>query len=288
VSAAELATRGSFAIRYWGVRGSIATPGPGTLRYGGNTSCVEIRCGDQRFVLDAGTGIRGLGDQLLATGDPVRLTLLFSHLHWDHIQGLPFFLPAYQDSTELTIGCARREGVRLHDVLENQMTYPTSPVEFDEVCTATFNLLEFDAGETLTFGDVTVRTALLNHPGQATAYRFEYKGASFVHATDHEHGNEVIDAGLVALAQGADYLSYDSSYTEEEYAGVRGQAHIGWGHSTWEEAVKVAQRAEVRHLVLFHHDPAHNDDQMDAIHAQAKERFPQTVVAREGMEILLA
>ena len=276
-----------FSVRYWGVRGSIATPGLGTARYGGNTSCVEVRCGDQRFVIDSGTGIRGLGDALMATGRPVECHLLYSHLHWDHIQGLPFFMPAYCDTTTVHVYAARRDDTDLATVLQRQMTYPNSPVEW-EALGANFAIQEFNAGETLEIGGVRIRTCVLNHPGEATAYRFEYAGRSFVHATDHEHGDTAIDAGLTALAEGADYLSYDASYTEEEYAGSRGQAHIGWGHSTWEEAVALSQRAGVRNLVLFHHDPAHDDEQMDAIHAQAKERFAATLAAREGMVIELA
>ncbi len=278
-----------FLVRYWGVRGSIATPGPETARYGGNTSCVEVQCGDQVLILDGGTGIRLLGNDLLkrakARADVVRATILFTHLHWDHIQGFPFFAPAFVRGTELDFWSEHRIEVTLFDVLRGHMAQPTFPVNMDDMAaTMRFHVVERDGSFDL--GPVHVRTAPLNHPGGATAYRIEYAGKSFVHATDHEHpADGSIWEPLRKLADGANVLDYDATYTNGEYHGDRGMSHVGWGHSTWQEAVRMAQAAKVRRLVIFHHDPDHSDEQLDRIAVEAKEGHGDTVVAYEGLEL---
>jgi phosphoribosyl 1,2-cyclic phosphodiesterase len=172
-------------IKFWGVRGSIASPGPETAGVGGNTSCVEVRCGAARFILDAGTGVRRLGEALMAEG-PVRATLLLSHLHWDHIQGLPFFVPAYLPSTKLAvIGSTHGVGT-LMDTLAAQMAAPNFPVRLDELG-AEITYREVRHGQAFDIGDVRVRVAKLNHPGGVLAYRLEHEGRSVVYATDTEH-----------------------------------------------------------------------------------------------------
>ncbi len=266
-------------LRFRGVRGSLATPGLATAAVGGNTSCVEVVVGDTRIVLDAGSGLRGLGDELVA-GGPSQTTLLLSHLHWDHIQGLPFFTPIYLPGHRVEVVSGPNGVMPLADALRRQMSAPFFPVEFDEV-SAQVSTREARAGEALKIGDVTVRMARLNHPDPVWGYRLEHGGRSVVYATDTEH-YECVDPVLRKLAAGADTLIYDAQYTPEEYRGEAGPARVGWGHSTWTAAVELARAAGVRQLVLFHHDPRRDDDAVAAIEARARASFPSTVAAREG------
>jgi len=268
-------------IRFWGVRGSIASPGPETVRTGGNTPCVEVRCGDARIVLDAGTGLRGLGQRMLREG--VReLTLLSSHTHWDHIQGLPFFLPAWLPGHRVAI--AGPSSIR--EALEAQMTPPCFPVALTDM-KADLEVRALASGDRFDVGPLSVRAAALNHPGGVLGYRIEHRGASVVYATDTEH-YACPDPHLVELARGADVLIYDAMYTPDEYAGRVGPAKVGWGHSTWEAGVAVADAAGVDRLVLFHHDPQRTDEGVDAIEREAALRRPGTIASREGDELSLA
>ncbi len=264
-----------FAVRFWGVRGSIAAPGPATADVGGNTSAVEVRCGEQVLVLDAGTGLRALGDDFMRRGVR-RVDLLLSHLHWDHIQGLPFFLPLYVPGTELSIyGPAWGSG-GLAGALGRQMAAPGFPVEFDDVG-AKLRLSEVRHRSRLGLGEVRVTTAKLNHPGGVLGYRVEFGGRTLVYATDTEHF-ECIDPVLRELAEGADLLVYDAQYTAEEYP-----SKVGWGHSTFEAACQLAKAARVKQLALFHHDPRRDDASVSQIEARARLLFPNTTAAREGM-----
>ncbi len=274
----------TMSIRFWGVRGSIASPGPETAAVGGNTSCVEVRCGDARIVLDAGTGLRNLGNALVRTGEPQTLTLLLSHFHWDHIQGLPFFVPAYMRQTKLcVVGSSERHSLR--EKLSRQMTEPHFPVQLDDL-SAELTYREARMGEPFDIGDVHVRVARLNHPGGVFAYRLEHEGKSIVYATDTEHDTPVahslgaIDRELCELARGADVMIYDAQYTPEEYP-----SKVGWGHSTYAAGAAVAKTAGVKKLVLFHHDPARDDAGVGKIEDAARALFADSVAAREGMEI---
>lgn len=268
-------------VRFWGVRGSVPSPGPSTAGVGGNTSCVELRCGDELIVLDAGTGIRRLGETLMRRASPVSATLLFSHVHWDHIQGFPFFGPLFHPDTRLEL-IGRPEVGTLKDVLTRQMTYPTFPVDLASVPAR----LQFREVPDRPFrvGAFEVQAAPLHHPNGCLAYRVSALGRSVVYATDTEpHDDGSLDTALVELARGADVLIYDAQYTPDEYAHKR-----GWGHSTWTEAVRVADAAQVGHLVLFHHDPGHDDDAVAEIERAAAARFSSTCAAREGLEIVLS
>jgi len=268
-------------VRFWGVRGSIASPGPDTSRVGGNTSCVEVRAEGTRIVLDAGTGIRRLGEQLVRDGNADPITILLSHLHWDHIQGLPFFLPAYLPSTELAIfGQAP-----LAAALTQQMQQPVFPVRLDEL-PAKLALRETKPGDVFHVGAVRVRVAKQNHPGGSLAYRLELPGAVVVYATDTEHF-ACVDPALRALAEGADLLIYDSQYTPEEYGGAVGRAKLGWGHSTYVAGAELAKAAGVGHYVLFHHDPQRSDAAVAEIEDKARALFPRSTAAREGMVVVL-
>lgn len=266
-------------IRFWGVRGSIASPGPDTATVGGNTSCVEVLCGTQRILLDAGTGLRALGQHLITRGESsAPLALLLSHYHWDHIQGLPFFLPAYMTSAALTIVGAANGICSLRQTLEQQMSAPVFPVRFAELA-ARIEPREIAPSETFTLGDVQVRTARGHHPGGVTAYRLDHGGKSIVYATDTEH-YACVDPALRALCDGADMLVYDAQYTQEEYG-----AKVGWGHSTYLAGAELARAAGVGALVLFHHDPARSDGAVADLEAKARALFERTVAAREGLEI---
>lgn len=276
----------SLTVRFWGVRGSVAAPGPRTAAFGGNTSCVEVRCGADLIILDAGTGLRGLGDRLLSAGRPVAASVLFSHVHWDHIQGFPFFAPLFRSDTELALFGSPDQG-SLESALRQQMTAPNFPVQLGAV-PARLTYGELELGQPFAVGGARVRAKRLNHPDGVLAYRIEYDGRALVFATDTEHYADAIDRDLVALAEGADLLIYDAQYTPEEYAGVIGGPRAGWGHSTWVEGIRVARAAGVGSLVLFHHDPGHDDAAVAAIERSASTVLPGTVAAREGLEIHLA
>ena len=262
------------SVHFHGVRGSIAAPGITTARVGGNTSCVEVIAGDTRIVLDAGTGLRALGDRLITTG-PTATTILLSHLHWDHIQGLPFFTPIYVPGNWVEVVTGGNGVMPLEAALRRQMSAPFFPVDLDDV-RGQLRWREPRIGEAFHVGDVRVTMAKLNHPDPVYGYRLDYAGASIVYATDTEHF-ACVDPNLVRLAAGADVLIYDAQYTPEEYPGK-----VGWGHSTWEAAAALAATAGVRQLVLYRHDPRRSDEQVAAIEARAAAVRPGTIAAREG------
>jgi phosphoribosyl 1,2-cyclic phosphodiesterase len=275
----------STKIRFWGVRGSIASPGAETAGVGGNTSCVEILAGDTRLICDAGTGMRRLGESLVKEG-PSEMTLLLSHLHWDHIQGLPFFLPAYVPGNRIAVVGRPTAESSLREALEDQMKAPHFPVRFADLG-AEVGFHHVSPGQVTHVGDAVIRSAQGNHPGGVTAYRIEHRGRSVVYATDTEHYS-CVDPALLALAAGADVLIYDAQYTPEEYEGKIGRSKVGWGHSTWEAATTLAEQAEVSELVLFHHDPQRTDEGVKEVERAAQTRFSSTVAAREGMTFELA
>ena len=275
-------------ITFWGVRGSIPTPGPDTVEIGGNTSCVEVRAGKALVIFDGGTGLRMLGQKLLKEG-PLTAHIFFSHVHWDHIQGFPFFAPAFLPGNTIHLYGGNNVSRTLEETLAGQMDYPSFPVHLTELgAKMTFadleegQVLELDAGDGEKFKITTGRG---NHPNGVWAYRFEYKGKSAVYATDTEHYS-IVDPKLVKLAKDADILIYDSQYTPEEYAGSAGKpGKVGWGHSTIDEAAKLANAAGVKKLVLFHHDPLQNDAAVREKERRTKEWFPNTVAAYEGLTL---
>jgi phosphoribosyl 1,2-cyclic phosphodiesterase len=270
----------TFHVRFHGVRGSLATPGLATAGVGGNTSCVEVTCDDTRIVLDAGTGLRAIGDALAATGGSAT-TLLLSHLHWDHIQGLPFFTPIYLPGHSVEVISGPNGVLPLEAALRRQMSAPFFPVDFEEV-SSQLRAREARAGEAIAIGPATVRLARLNHPDPVWGYRIEHGGRSVVYATDTEH-YACVDPVLARLARSADVLIYDAQYTPDEYPGK-----VGWGHSTWAAAVELAKAAGVKTLILFHHDPRRSDGAVAELEARAREVFPSVVAAREGLVLDLA
>jgi phosphoribosyl 1,2-cyclic phosphodiesterase len=262
------------SIKFWGVRGSIPAPGPSTVRFGGNTSCVEIRGGDDVCIFDMGSGLRRLGESL--GGKPAKASVFLSHYHWDHIQGLPFFGPAYNPGSALDIYGPVREGRDVRTILSGQMVPPYFPVTLDAF-RARLGFHTVVNGQTVTVGQTRVTASELNHPNGVLAYRIERLGKSVVYATDTEHGTDADDA-LVALARGAEALIYDAMYTEDEYS----KGKTGWGHSTWVAGLRLCERAGCKRLVLFHHEPTRHDEDLEALLAQATSHGGSALVAREG------
>ncbi len=272
----------SMMVKFWGVRGSIACPGPGFLRYGGNTSCVEVQVAGKRVVLDAGTGLCSLGRQMMAEG-PSEATLLLSHTHWDHISGFPFFAPAFTPSYHLRVLAGHLEPpYTVQSVLAGQMTYPFFPVPL-RAMTSQPVFEDFKIGTTLDLGEgVLARTERLCHPDRATAYRVEGEGVSLCYVTDTEHTPGSLDQTLLEFVRGTDLMIYDATYTDEEF-----DRYKGWGHSTWQEAIRLANAADVRQLALFHHSHLREDDAMDVIDAAAQAARKDTFAAREGLTLTL-
>lgn len=270
----------ALSIRFWGVRGSCPSPGPETALVGGNTSCVEVVAGGTHIALDAGTGLRRLGSALMGSpGKPTELTVLLSHVHWDHIQGLPFFAPIYVPGTKLVLGCGATT-TPLRDSLRRQMSAPNFPVDWNDL-PSSIEYRELRDGASLQVGDATVHIARANHPDAVFAYRIEHAGHSVVYATDTEH-YACVDPRLLSLARDADVLVYDAQYLPEEYDGKAGPSRVGWGHSTYEAGAALAHAARVSKLVLFHHDPSRADDAVAAIEERARSTFDDVVAAREG------
>lgn len=265
------------------MRGSIPSPGPETARYGGNTPCVEIRAGDELFIFDLGTGVRELG---ASTEGPLDAHIFVSHYHYDHLQGLPFFGPIFDPRNRFTFRGPTRNGRTVKEVLSGHQQQPFFPVTVEMVFRAQCEYQGFEAGDRVKIGGATVSAIEANHPGGNLAYRVDYKGKSIVYATDTEHGTDR-DTQLVEFARGAEVLIYDAMYTEDEYLGRSGSPKIGWGHSTWQSAVRIAEEADIGTLVLFHHDPTRNDEAVDALLKTVKKHRKQTVAAREGMVLKL-
>ncbi|MFO0723517.1 MAG: MBL fold metallo-hydrolase [Myxococcota bacterium] len=279
-------------ITFWGTRGSIATAGPSFQRFGGNTTCIEITHGAGRIIIDAGTGLRGLGEKLMAEArslqKKIRASFLFTHLHWDHIQGFPFFAPGFRPDTELELfGPSDESGtLDLEHSLDKQMTPPNFPVPLGAMrATKVFHTI--GDGATITRDDFSVKARALTHPQGSLGYRIEAGGKVFCFATDVEHLAEGIDPALLELARGADLFVYDAQYTTEEYEGKVGPCRKGWGHSTYAAAAEIAKAAGVKALGLFHHDPTHDDAMVEAIEHEARTLFLPTFATREGTTVCL-
>ena len=264
-------------VKLWGVRGSIPTPVAANLGYGGNTTCIEVRhAGQPPIIFDGGSGLRELGVALtreFPAGGPCHI--FFTHFHWDHIQGVPFIIPVYHPGWHINFHSVHEPEV-LEGYLMDQMRAPYFPVSMPAALAARTYARVHDTG-TRMGDDLRIKPFALHHPNGAHGYRLDAGGHSIVFAFDHEHGDAAVDHGLIKHAAGADILIYDAQYTVEEY-----EARKGWGHSTWEQAVRIAKAAGVKQLVLIHHDPMHSDAVVSGIVEQARAVFPNTIGATEG------
>lgn len=266
-------------LRLWGTRGSIPTPTAANLGHGGNTSSIQVLIPghpEATFIFDAGTGIHALGHSLAhETGR--HLHIFLTHFHWDHIQGLPGFAPLFSPQNTITF-YSSHPPEDLRRILAAQMAAPYFPIDFESL-PSTRRFVQLPPQPTQIHG-LAIEPFALHHPGGATGYRISRDGATIVYATDHEHGNPAADARLLHAATNADILLYDAQYAPELYP-----HRIGWGHSTWLEAVRLANRAHIKQLVLFHHDPTHDDATLHRILTQAREHFPNTTTATEGITL---
>jgi phosphoribosyl 1,2-cyclic phosphodiesterase len=292
-------------VRFWGTRGSIPTPGASTVKYGGNTSCVELRTDDQILIFDAGTGIRNLGNQLLEEFDsrPLTIHVFISHTHWDHIQGFPFFLPAYEEQTTLHLYGPPGRDKSLEKLLKIQMDSDYFPVELGDMSP---NIDIHEVREPQKLGKLTVEPFYLNHPALCLAYGISDGRRKIVYATDNEPYYDVLHEKSRRGSQASDFPTYldekfveflsqadlyigEAQYTNEEY-----ELKKGWGHSPLESTVRFAVQANVKKLALFHHDPLHDDQFVDRMIEDAKQLIElyagktECVGAREGMEIVVS
>jgi phosphoribosyl 1,2-cyclic phosphodiesterase len=267
-------------IKFWGVRGSTPTPERRNSRYGGNTPCIEVRLDNGTLIiLDCGSGMRGLGKSLLREyGErPIHAYIFLTHFHWDHIQGIPFFLPLYRKGNVFLFHSVLRKGLELKGAVEGQMVNPYFPVDMS-VMGSTRHFYDLDE-HPINLNGAIISSAPLNHPGECVAYRIDADGASFVLSTDTEPGSAFHDRAVRELAKGADVFVYDSQYTPEQLIGEK----KGWGHSSWLEGTRIAADSGAKRLVLFHHDPDHDDLFVDGLVEKARQEFPSACAGAEGM-----
>lgn len=278
----QVASSDRLQIRFWGVRGSTCASGPQFVEFGGHTPCIEIRCGERLFIVDAGTGLAALGAEIGGAA-PRKIDILLSHLHLDHVGGLPFFKPALmsQDRVIRTY-CGNMDGESAMHSLDQLYVPPLFPVRLGQL-PASFEHHGFKAGETLTFDDgAKVETHPLNHPGGATGYRFRHGARSVCYISDVEHSDPWPDPALAAFVRDADLMIYDGMFSDAEYCNCR-----GWGHSTWEKGVELAKGAGVKALAIVHHYPGHDDAYLRAAEAKMQAVLPTAFMARERQCVTL-
>lgn len=269
-----------FWVRFWGVRGSIAVSGRQYQRYGGNTICIEMRCGPHTLIFDAGSGARPAGLSLLENG-VTDFDLFFTHCHYDHIVGMPFFAPLYRPGFHVTAWSGHLAGtMTTREMMKSFMRPPWFPVPI-EICRADITCNDFHSGDVLTPREgLTVRTGSLNHPGNCIGYRVEWSGKVVALISDTEHMPGELDPNVLELIRDADLVIYDANFVEEEM-----QLYRGWGHSTWQQGVRLCEAASARKLALFHHDKGRSDGELALIEKQAKASFKGAFAARDDMTV---
>lgn len=272
---------GDFLVRIWGARGSLPACSGQASSFGCATPCIEVRCGNRTFVLDAGSGSFPLGQELVA-GRSREFDLLFTHCHYDHIEGLPFFRPLHSSEWTGRIWSGHLGGrMTTAEMIAGYMREPFFPVG-PNCFTADLKYNDFTAGDVIEAGDnVTIRTVLLNHPGGSVGYRIDYRGRSFCLITDTEHVPGKPDEAILSLIAGADAVVYDSAYSDEEF-----DAFVGYGHSTWQEGVRLCDAAGVDQFIAFHHQPEKDDKTLEAVDAALRKLRRNSRLARESMIIV--
>lgn len=274
----------NFNITFWGVRGTVPAPGGKTLKYGGNTSCVQMTCGKRELIFDAGTGLYPLGEALEAK----EADIFLSHTHIDHVMGFPFFSGAYDARFRLRVWAGHLLPEHtIRGVMGSLMRPPIFPLTLEDL-RADLSFHDFRAGEEIgnevfQRSGIRIHTLPLTHPDRATAYRVDYAGHAACYVTDVEHRDSVVDARLAAFARDADVLIYDSTFDDKDF-----HRFTGWGHSTWQHAVRLGMAAKVKHVVLFHHDPAASDAQLDERQELLNRMKPGSYVAYEGLTLRLS
>jgi phosphoribosyl 1,2-cyclic phosphodiesterase len=266
-----------FRVRFWGVRGSLPVSGPDFQRYGGNTICVEMQCGEHRLLFDAGSGLLPAGKALLAEGISTH-NLFFSHCHYDHIIGLPYFAPLYDAGSAVTLWSGHTAGkMTTRQIVTEFIRPPWFPIEID-VCRANLRCVDFKSGDVLKPSPgIEIKTGALNHPGGAIGYRVEWADRSVAMITDTEHQPGILDPAVLELIEGVDLFLYDTTYTDEEMP-----LRIGYGHSTWQHAIRLAKAAGAKNVGFFHHFPLRTDAEIEAIDRMAIDQFAGAFSAREG------
>jgi phosphoribosyl 1,2-cyclic phosphodiesterase len=272
-------------LTFWGVRGSIPAPGLHTITFGGNTSCVSVEYRGHVIIFDAGSGLRQLGLYLMARDKPpITGSLFLTHTHWDHIQGLPFFTPAFTPENQFVIYGEARRRYPLVELMEDQIQHPFFPVEMKELFRAQIDFRELASGDTVEIHpQIRITAFRLTHPNAALGYILQLEDRRVAYVTDHEHALEQLSPQVVQAVTGVDLLIHDAQYSRDE---IR-HGKKGWGHSAWEDVVQLAIEARVKQLFLFHHDPAATDEHLNERQFLAQQLFPQTFIAREGLKIPL-
>lgn len=265
-------------FRFWGVRGSLPSPGPDTVIYGGDTPCLEITTETTRVILDCGSGIRRLGNAIMDEPDDRETFILLGHPHFDHVCGLPFFTPIFIPGQRFRIGAAEPHDMRL--LMPRLFCRPFFPVEEAMLGSEIEYFQPEPSGRMQLNDEVSIVTRPLNHPGGCTGYRVEARGVAIAYCSDTEHIEGETDENVLELMDGADLAIYDSAYTAQEYPN-----HVGWGHSTPDEGARLATIAGAKQLALFHHNPTRTDAQIAAIEAKLQETHPFAFAGRDGMEL---
>jgi len=274
----SVADQKDFTVTFWGTRGTLAAPGPQFQRAGGNTNCIEVRCGDRIIIFDGGTGIRELGSKIASACTKQTIDLFLTHAHYDHVEGIPFFAPLFSEDNDICIWCGKLDGSSsTRETVEQLMRRPYFPVG-PAVFVANVEYLEVEERQSIELSkDIKITTIPLNHPGGATAYRIDFDGRSFACVTDTENIPGEINQDIIQLINGVDLFIYDSSLTDEELP-----EFAGYGHSTYEEGIRLCKKAKAGAYLAFHHMPFRTDDELDAIEREIKKELPESGVAREG------